>query len=97
MTNTQPAGGKALERHAVAAVGRDIEAATGLFGADFGILTRISDLARDSLSQAALLTLLGWKRSPVSSINPEGTRHFSRGTARKIGALRASIAKGKEG
>lgn len=57
---------KRLSGHALAAVGRDIEAATGLSGADFGILTRLDDLGEGSLSQAALLTSLEWEKSRLS-------------------------------
>jgi DNA-binding MarR family transcriptional regulator len=55
-----------LSGHALAAVGRDIEAATGLSGADFGILTQLDDLGRGSLSQAALLASLEWEKSRLS-------------------------------
>ncbi|APH55098.1 Transcriptional regulator, MarR family [Granulibacter bethesdensis] len=57
---------KRLSGHALAAVGRDIETATGLSGADFGILTRLDDLGSGSLSQAALLASLEWEKSRLS-------------------------------
>jgi len=57
---------KRVSGHALAAVGRDIEMATGLSGADFGILTRLDDLGGGSLSQAALLTSLEWEKSRLS-------------------------------
>ena len=57
---------KRLSGQALAAVGRDIEAATGLSGADFGILTRIADLGAGCLSQADLLASLQWEKSRLS-------------------------------
>lgn len=57
---------KRLGGDALAAVGRDIEAATGLSGADFGVLTRLIDLGGGSLPQASLLMSLGWEKSRLS-------------------------------
>lgn len=57
---------KGLSGDALGAVSRDIEAATGLSGADFGILTRLDDLGGGRLSQAALQTSLGWEKSRLS-------------------------------
>ena len=57
---------KRLSGQALAAVSRDIEAATGLSGADFGILARLEDLGAGRLAQATLLASLEWEKSRLS-------------------------------
>jgi DNA-binding MarR family transcriptional regulator len=57
---------KRLSDSALSAVVKDLEAATALSGADFGILTRLEDLGAGNLAQADLLTALGWEKSRLS-------------------------------
>lgn len=47
-------------------VGRDITAATGLSGADFGVLSRLAALGKGEMRQQALAVSLGWDKSRLS-------------------------------
>ena len=71
---------KRLSETALARVAADIEAATGLSGADFGILTRLEDLGDGILRQAALAKSLGWHKARLSH---QLTRMESRGLVRR--------------
>ena len=47
-------------------VGRDITAATGLSGADFGVLSRLAASGKGEMRQQALAESLGWDKSRLS-------------------------------
>jgi DNA-binding MarR family transcriptional regulator len=47
-------------------VGRDINEATGLSGADFGVLSRLADLGHGKMRQQSLAESLGWDKSRLS-------------------------------
>ena len=47
-------------------VGRDIIEATGLSGADFGVLSRLADLGKGQMRQQMLAESLGWDKSRLS-------------------------------
>ena len=47
-------------------VGRDITTATGLSGADFGVLSRLAALGKGEMRQQALAESLGWDKSRLS-------------------------------
>jgi DNA-binding MarR family transcriptional regulator len=47
-------------------VGRDIAAATGLSGADYGVLSRLVELGRGSLRQQDLANSMAWQKSRLS-------------------------------
>jgi DNA-binding MarR family transcriptional regulator len=47
-------------------VGRDITDATGLSGADFGVLSRLVDLGQGEMRQQSLAESLGWDKSRLS-------------------------------
>lgn len=47
-------------------VGRDITAATGLSGADFGVLSRLAAVRKGEMRQQALAESLGWDKSRLS-------------------------------
>jgi DNA-binding MarR family transcriptional regulator len=47
-------------------VGSDIAKATGLSGADFGVLSRLADLGNGEMRQQALAESLGWDKSRLS-------------------------------
>ena len=47
-------------------VGRDLTEATGLSGADFGVLSRLATLGKGKMRQQSLATSLGWDKSRVS-------------------------------
>ena len=47
-------------------VGRDITTATGLSGADFGVLSRLAALVKGEMRQQALAESLGWDKSRLS-------------------------------
>ncbi|MBB6143543.1 DNA-binding MarR family transcriptional regulator [Silvibacterium bohemicum] len=47
-------------------VGRDISDATGLSGADFGVLSRLADLGKGQMRQQVLAQSLGWDKSRLS-------------------------------
>ncbi len=55
----------------LAAVGREIQAAAGLSGADFAVLSRVVEEGDGRLGQQELATMLGWQRARLS-------RHLSR-------------------
>jgi len=57
---------KKLGEFALSAVGNEIEAATGLSGADFGVLSRLEDLGGGRLGQKELALSLGWDKSRLS-------------------------------
>jgi DNA-binding MarR family transcriptional regulator len=57
---------KQLSETALARVGGDIEAASGLSGADFAILSRLEDLGGGMLLQNKLARLLGWNKARLS-------------------------------
>ncbi len=57
---------KRLSETALSLVGADIEAASGLSGADFGILSRLEDLGGGTLHQHELAKLLGWQKARLS-------------------------------
>jgi DNA-binding MarR family transcriptional regulator len=54
-------GDEVMER-----VGRDITAATGLSGADFGVLSRLAAVRKGEMRQQALAESLGWDKSRLS-------------------------------
>ncbi|NVN03938.1 MULTISPECIES: MarR family winged helix-turn-helix transcriptional regulator [Asaia] len=89
---------KRLSGRALASVGRDIEAVTGLSGADFGILTRLEDLGHGRLSQAALLTSLEWEKSRLSHqlTRMEARRLVKRTRAADRSVTVQSLPEGKE-
>ncbi|HEV2199962.1 MAG TPA: MarR family winged helix-turn-helix transcriptional regulator [Bryobacteraceae bacterium] len=47
-------------------VERAIASASGLSGADYGILSRLEDLGQGSLTQQVLLASLGWNKARLS-------------------------------
>ena len=47
-------------------VGRDITTATGLSGADFGVLSRLAAQGKAEMRQQALAESLGWNKSRLS-------------------------------
>jgi DNA-binding MarR family transcriptional regulator len=47
-------------------VGRDLTEATGLSGADFGILSRLADLGKGEMRQQILARSMGWDKSRLS-------------------------------
>ena len=47
-------------------IARDITAATGLSGADYGVLSRLVELGRGSLRQQALANSMAWQKSRLS-------------------------------
>jgi DNA-binding MarR family transcriptional regulator len=57
---------KALGEAALILVGREIETATQLSGADFGVLSRLEDLGNGALSQQELANSLNWHKSRLS-------------------------------
>jgi DNA-binding MarR family transcriptional regulator len=68
---------KALGEKALLVVGAEIEAHTGLSGADFGVLSRLEDLGSGSLGQRELSLSLGWHKSRLS-------HHLTRMEARQL-------------
>lgn len=62
------------------AVALELEADTGLSGADFGILSRLEDLGGGELTQAALLASLEWQKSRLSH---QLTRMEARGLVKR--------------
>ena len=80
---------KKLSEVGLAAVGSAIESATGLSGADFGILSRLEDLGDGVLPQQELQLSLGWDRSRLSHqlTRMEGRRLLQRqnaGSGRRV-------------
>lgn len=71
---------KKLGDVALSRVGSEIEAATRLSGADFGILSRLEDLGGGKLDQRDLLASLGWHKSRLSH---QLTRMEARGLLRR--------------
>jgi DNA-binding MarR family transcriptional regulator len=57
---------KTLSEVSLSAVANVIESATGLSGADFGILSRLEDLGHGVLPQQELQRALGWDKSRLS-------------------------------
>jgi DNA-binding MarR family transcriptional regulator len=47
-------------------VGRDITAATGLSGPEFGVLSRLAALGKGEMRQQALANMMGWDKSRLS-------------------------------
>jgi DNA-binding MarR family transcriptional regulator len=47
-------------------VGRDISRATGLSGAEFGVLSRLAAFGKDGMRQQELATVMGWEKSRLS-------------------------------
>ena len=47
-------------------VGRDITAATGLSGPEFGVLSRLADLGKGELRQQTLARMMDWDKSRLS-------------------------------
>jgi DNA-binding MarR family transcriptional regulator len=81
---------KKLSEVGLAAVGSVIESATGLSGADFGILSRLEDLGGGVLPQQELQLSLGWDRSRLSH---QLTRMESRGLLQRQAAARRVTVK----
>src|SRR3984885_10493895 len=50
----------------MARVGRDIADATGLSGAEFGVLSRLAALGKGEMRQQALAQAMGWDKSRLS-------------------------------
>jgi DNA-binding MarR family transcriptional regulator len=50
----------------VGRIGRDIAAATGLSGPEFGILSRLADIGKGAMRQQTLAELMGWDKSRLS-------------------------------
>jgi len=71
---------KRLSETALARVAGEIEAATGLSGSDFGILTRLEDLGGGTLLQRDLVKSLGWHKARLSH---QLTRMEGRGLVRR--------------
>jgi DNA-binding MarR family transcriptional regulator len=61
----------------LARVGRDITDGTGLSGADFGVLSRLSALGKGEMRQQRLADCLGWDKSRLS-------HHLTRMQQRKL-------------
>jgi DNA-binding MarR family transcriptional regulator len=78
---------KTLSDTSLAAVGSALEAATGLSGADFGILTRLEDLGDGRVPQRELQAALGWDKSRLSH---QLTRMERRGLLRRVHAAAGS-------
>ena len=74
---------KKLGDNVLSLVASDIERATGLSGADFGILSRLADLGQGKLTQADLLRSLDWQKSRLSH---QLTRMEARGLIRRMQA-----------
>lgn len=68
---------KRLSEVLMSRVGEDIEAATGLSGADFAVLSRVEDLGSGQLPQHQLASSMGWHRSRLS-------HHLTRMTERQL-------------
>ena len=68
---------------AFALVAGEIEAGSGLSGADFGVLSRLEDLGKGTLAQSELAASLGWHRSRLSH---QLTRMEDRNLLRRKGA-----------
>jgi DNA-binding MarR family transcriptional regulator len=47
-------------------VGRDIAEATGLSGAEFGVLSRLAAFGKGEMRQQELATVMGWEKSRLS-------------------------------
>jgi DNA-binding MarR family transcriptional regulator len=47
-------------------VGRDIAAATGLSGSEFGVLSRLAAYGKGQMRQQELATAMGWEKSRLS-------------------------------
>src|SRR5580658_2771352 len=47
-------------------VGRDIAQATGLSGAEFGVLSRLAAIGRGEMRQQALASVMAWDKSRLS-------------------------------
>ena len=47
-------------------VGRDIAAATGLSGSEFGVLSRLAAYGKGQMRQQELATVMGWEKSRLS-------------------------------
>ncbi len=54
-------GEEVLER-----VGRDISEATGLSGAEFGVLSRLAAFGKGEMRQQELASVMGWEKSRLS-------------------------------
>jgi len=61
----------------LAAIARDIAAASDLSAADFAVLSRVREIGDGAMRQQELATLLGWQRSRLS-------RHVSRMQSRGL-------------
>jgi DNA-binding MarR family transcriptional regulator len=57
---------RALGEDVLARVGRDIAKATGLSGADFGVLSRLAALGHGEMRQQSLARMMGWDKSRLS-------------------------------
>jgi DNA-binding MarR family transcriptional regulator len=61
----------------ISRVGSDIQAATGLSGSDFAVLSRLVDLGDGELRQQRLADSMGWDKSRLS-------HHLTRMTKREL-------------
>ena len=57
---------KLMGEDVVGRVGRDIAAATGLSGPEFGILSRLAYLDKGEMRQQTLAEMMGWDKSRLS-------------------------------
>jgi len=57
---------KVMGENVMERVGSDITGATGLSGADFGVLSRLAALSKGEMRQQLLATSLGWDKSRLS-------------------------------
>ena len=55
-----------MHEDVLARVGRDISQATGLSGAEFGVLSRLVGVGRGEMRQQSLARLMGWDKSRLS-------------------------------
>ncbi|HET6216899.1 MAG TPA: MarR family transcriptional regulator [Acidobacteriaceae bacterium] len=57
---------KLMGEDVMARVGRDIAAATGLSGPDFGVLSRLAGCGKGEMRQQTLAESMGWDKSRLS-------------------------------
>jgi DNA-binding MarR family transcriptional regulator len=55
-----------MHEDVLARVGRDITQATGLSGAEFGVLSRLVGVGKGEMRQQSLASLMGWDKSRLS-------------------------------
>jgi DNA-binding MarR family transcriptional regulator len=89
---------KLMGDYVLAQVGSDIERATGLSGAEFGVLSRLAGMGRGQLRQQKLAESMGWHKSRLSHqlTRMEVRGYLVRNPAEEVGVMVSITEAGRD-